>query len=323
MSHELYTTIPEVNKKMSRILLGTGAIPENVNADEWLSSMYDIGINAIDTARVYGSSEKTIGNWLQKTGLRENIVILSKCGHPLGPIKRIGRRAMMSDLKKSLKYLQTDYIDIYLLHRDNVEVPVSTVIETFNEMKSNGYIRAFGGSNWTHQRIEEANEYAYKKGLAPFAVSSPNFGLADQIGVMWDDSCVTISGKKQQEARDWYKEKQIPVVAYSSLGRGLFSGRLKSSDSQNADKYLDSYAMKGYAYPENFERLKRCEILAQKKEVTVAQIAMAWIFNQGMDMYAVVSTSSAARMQSNIDALDIKLSEKECRYLDLLEDGYL
>lgn len=315
---EFYTQIDGIGKRVSRIFLGTGNVPAGVEPNEWLSSMYDAGITAIDTARVYPDSEKTIGKWLDKTGLRENIVILSKCGHPAGPIKRVNRKSMLSDLDKSLENLRTDYIDIYILHRDNPKVNVSEIVETFNEMQSKGKIKLFGGSNWTHQRIEEANEYAYKKGLNPFSVSSPSFSLANQLGVVWDNTCVTICGDQGKEARKWYIDNRMPVVAYSALGRGLLSGKMKSGDAENAGKFLDSFAMKGYGYAENYERLKRCEELAQAKNATVSQIALSWMFRQKMNMFAVISTSSRARMEENIKAFDIELTEKECDYLNLL-----
>lgn len=102
-----------------------------------------------------------------------------------------------------------------------------------------------------------------------------------------------------------------------SQGRGFFSGRLKSSDYDIAEQILDSFAMKGFHSPENFERLRRCEILAEKKHATVSQIALSWIFHQGLNLFAAVSTSSAARMQANIDALNLELTETECQYLNL------
>ena len=85
--------------------------------------------------------------------------------------------------------MRTDYIDIYLLHRDDPAVPASEIVEIFNAMHREGKIGAFGGSNWTHERIQEANAYAKDHGLIPFTVSSPNFGLADQIADPWGGGC--------------------------------------------------------------------------------------------------------------------------------------
>lgn len=109
----------------------------------------------------------------------------------------------------------------------------------------------------------------------------------------------------------------MPVIAYASLAHGLLSGKLKSSEQEKAGKVLDKFAVKGYVCPENFERLRRCEELAAKKNCTVSQIAMAWIFRQDLDVLAVVGTSKASRMQENIDAMHLKLSEEEAAYLDL------
>lgn len=80
---------------------------------------------------------------------------------------------------------------------------------------------------------------------------------------------------------------------------------------------INSFAMKSFHSEENFERLHRCEILAEKKHATVSQIALSWIFHQGLNLLSVVSTSSAARMQTNIDALNLDLTEDECLYLNL------
>lgn len=317
-----YVEIPYVNKNVSRIIFGT-AMPPFMTGEggfELLDAVYAMGVSTLDLARMYMQAEASVGKWLQARGLRENVVLLSKCGHPdASGKKRVNETEMRKDFKQSSEDLMTDYIDIYLLHRDDPEVDAGVPVEIFNAMHEEGKIGAFGGSNWTHDRIEQANEYAYKHNLIPFTVSSPNFGLADQVNDPWGGGCVTISGPANEKARAWYKEKQMPVIAYSSLGHGLFSGRVKSSDSENAGKILDEPAMKGYACPDNFERLRRCEELAGKKGMTVPQIAMAWIFRQNLNTFAVVSTSKPERMQANIDALHIELSEEEIRYLDLAD----
>ncbi len=315
-----YGQIEGVDKPISRLFLGTATIPENTDTNEWLTSIVTTGVNALDTARVYPGSEETIGRWLAKSGMREKVVLLSKCCHPLGPVKRVCPRAVKHDIKKSLKMLQTDYIDIYLLHRDDPRTRVGDIVEVFNELKATGKIRAFGASNWTIQRIEEANEYAYKKDLIPFSISSPSFSLAAQTGVFGDKTCVTISGPDNADSRDWYSKSQMPILAYAPLGHGMLSGRLTSDNLQDIGRYIDHFGKIAFAHPDNYERLKRCETVANKRGVSVPQIALAWLFAHKMDLYAVVSTKNPSRMEENARALEMTLSDEECRYLDLLED---
>lgn len=315
-----YVKIPYVDKEVSRIFFGTAMPPFMMGGDgnDLLDAVYALGVNTFDMARNYMGAEMSVGRWLEEKNMRDKVVLLSKCGHPsMSGEKRVNEREIRKDFQQSSGELHTDYIDIYLLHRDDPEAAAGEIVEVFNAMHAEGKIGAFGGSNWTHQRIQEANEYAYKYNLIPFTVSSPNFGLANQVEDPWGGGCVTISGPANEEARAWYRETQMPVIAYSSLGRGLFSGKLKSSDQEQASRILDTAAMKGYGYPENFERLKRCEELAEAKGVSVPQIAMSWIFRQGLNTLAVVSTSNPERMRQNIEALEIGLSEDEVQYLDL------
>lgn len=315
-----YREIPQVGKRASRIVFGTAgpSFWRGQDCSELLDGVFDLGINMFDTARVYGKSERVVGRWLEKSQRREKIVLLSKCGHPnliLGT-KRVNAKEMFKDLEKSLSELGTDYIDIYLLHRDDAAKDVGELVEAFNEMAEKGKIRAFGGSNWTHQRIEEANEYAYKHSLKPFSVSSPNMSLAEQVNDAMG-GCISISGPGQEEARDWYRKNQMPLVAYASLAQGLMSGKIKSSQAQDAKKILGAIAAKGFASPDNFERLRRCEVLAEQKGCTVSQVALSWVLSQDLNTFAVVSSSSLARMEQNIGALDVPLSPGELEYLDL------
>lgn len=321
MSSMQYGQIPYVNKRVSRILFGTAMEPFSTGGDgnELLDAMLAAGVNTFDIARSYANAELSVGRWMESRGNREQVVLLTKCGHPsIFGRKRVNEAEMRKDLEKSCRYLGTDYIDIYLLHRDDPDTDVGEIVEVFNALYAQGKIGAFGGSNWTHQRIAAANEYAYGHNLIPFSVSSPNYGLANQVGDPWGSGCVSISGPANRDARNWYATEQLPVIAYASLGRGLFSGRLKSGEAgEKAACVLDSAAMKGYGYQENFERLRRCEILAAQKGVTVPQIAMAFIFHQKLNAFAVVSTSSPSRMMDNIDAMNLRLTGEELAWLDL------
>jgi aryl-alcohol dehydrogenase-like predicted oxidoreductase len=318
-----YGKILNVDLPVSRILMGTASEPfqSGGDASEILDAMFELGITAIDTARNYGLAEKSVGDWMEKRGNRDRVVILSKCAHPDEfSSRRISEKDIREDFAVSTALLKTDYIDIYLLHRDVRDVDVSVPVEVLNALHSEGKIRAFGVSNWTLDRIMEANEYAAAHGLIPFSVSSPNYSLAYQAEDMWGGS-VTISGPENKAVRDWYAETRMPVVAHSPMARGFFSGRFTSGDREAAAASLDEFARKGFYFEENFERLRRCEIMASRKGCTVAQLSVAWLFSSPMDMFAAISTSSPQRMAQNIAALDIDLTPAERDYLDLVTDS--
>ena len=318
-----YGKIMNVKQPVSRILMGTASEPfqSGGDASDILDSMFELGVTAIDTARNYGLAERSVGDWMEKRGNRDKVVILSKCSHPDEfSSRRVSEKDIREDFAVSSGLLRTDHIDIYLLHRDVEDVDVSVPIEVLNAMHSEVKIGAFGVSNWTLERIRKANEYAAAHGLIPFTVSSPNYSLAYQAEDMWGGS-VTVSGPENRSVRDWYASSGMPVVAHSPMARGFFSGRFTSADRETAAAALDEYARKGFYHEENFERLRRCEIMAEQKGCTVAQLSLAWLFSSPMNMFAAVSTSSPERMAQNIAALDIELTPAERDYLDLVSDS--
>ncbi len=313
----IYGEIQNVDKKVSRIFAGTTSIYAVKDKNAYFDELINLGVNAFDLARVYYGAEKAMGEWLEKSGKRDEVVLLSKCCHPsMFGKKRVNKKELLKDFAKSTKELHTDKIDIYLLHRDDETIAVDEIVETMNELHAKGKVGAFGGSNWSHQRIEEANEYAYKKGLVPFVASSPNFTLAESVTDPWGGGCVSLTAKDNVDAIEWYKKSNMPVIAYSSLAGGLFSGRI-NKDRSNINEVLSRPAIKGFVSEENLERLTRVEKLAEEKSVSVAQIAMAYVNCYPLNTFAVVSTRNPSSMKANIDALNIKLTDEEMKYLNL------
>lgn len=274
-----------------------------------------MGLNMYDCAAGYG--EPGIGEYLASRNRRQDAIIVTKCAHPNNYRKRVTPYDMESDLHDSLAKLKTDYIDIYLLHRDNPQVPVGIIVETLNRFYSEGKIRAFGGSNWSVDRIEEANTFALENNLLPFTVSSPNYGLAHQIADPWGGGCITLTGPENAQARKWYIDNDMPVLAYSSLGRGFFSGRFKGSEPEKAEAVLDKFAKRGYYCPENMERLTRAEQLAEKYHCSVSAIALSWTFHQKLNVFPIICGSSARHYEQALHAADIPLTEEEIAWLDL------
>ena len=313
-----YGRIDGLNKPVSRVVLGTMivTIAEKERSFALLDAACEAGINAVDVAHVYGGgqSERCVGAWLREHGVRETFVIITKGCHPNQDRKRVTPFDLAADLHDSLARLQTDYIDVYLLHRDDPSVPVGPIVRALNEHHRKGRIRAFGGSNWSHQRIQEANDYARKHGLVPFTASSPNFGLAEQVEDPWGPGCETISGPGKAEARAWYRRNRMPVLAYSSLGRGLFSGRMTRD---NFKEISDGACARAYCHEVNFQRLDRARQLAAERGVNVTQIALAYVLQQPLKTFALVGAASKEECVANAAAVEIKLSAKELAWLDM------
>jgi aryl-alcohol dehydrogenase-like predicted oxidoreductase len=218
-----YGEVPGVEKPISRVALGTMIISTDdmERSAALLDDAVALGCTTLDTAHIYsgGNSERAIGQWMAERGNRDRVLILSKGAHHNQDRRRVTPFDLAADLHDSLARLRTDYIDIYMLHRDDPEVPVGSIVEALNEHHAAGRVRAFGGSNWTHERIGAANEHAEAHGLVPFAASSPNYSLAAQVQDPWGGGSVTLSGPEAEPARQWYRGNQMAVFAWSSLAR--------------------------------------------------------------------------------------------------------
>ena len=310
--------IPGLDKPVSRILFGTAAFPMVLGiSNSWmLDFAFSRGVNTFDSARGYGGAENSLGKWIKERNNREKVVVLTKCGNVSPEGVHVDRGVIEKELAESLEALGTDYIDIYLLHRDDPNTPVSEFIDTLNRVKREGKIRIFGVSNWTDARIREANDYAKANGLEGFSVSSPYFGLARQMEDPWGGGCVAVTGPENEKARAWYEKTQFPLFAYSSLGRGMFGGRVKSTDPEGAEKFMDQFAQKGYLSAENLKRLGRAEQLAAREHCTVPGIAMRYIFGSPMNVFAVASVSKPEHLTANVKAANCPLNAEDMKWLE-------
>lgn len=308
-----YDTIPFVDKPVSRLVLGASgqAFASGAPVDELVETALSCGINCLDTARVYGRSEEAIGAWLRRSGRRKDVVLITKGCHPVaGFVPRVGARQAEDDLRRSLDLLGTDHVDIYLLHRDNPLLPVGPIVEFLNKLHEEGRIGAFGGSNWTARRVAEANAYAASHGLKGFTVTSPHYSLGIQTRDPRGNGCKTITGEGNRDQRDWYRQAAMPVIAWSSLCGGVFSGKVTSGawGGFHGDR-------RAYDCPENRERLRRCEELAARKSATVAQIALSWLLHSPLRVFPVIGASGPARIRENAAAADIALTQEEAAWL--------
>jgi aryl-alcohol dehydrogenase-like predicted oxidoreductase len=221
------------------------------------------------------------------------------------------------DVETSLSRLGVSTIDLWLFHRDDPGQPVGPLVETLNELVAAGKITAFGGSNWTHPRIAEANEYADTHGLQPMVVSSPNFSLAEQVESPWGDDCITISGPANAEAREWYRSNQMALISWSSLAGGFLSGRLTRDNVEEMKDHFPDHTMRCYGTDDNWERIARATELGRERGLTVAQVALAFVLHQPFSIFALTAARDGDELTANAAALEADLSAEEIEWLDL------
>ena len=303
-------SIDGLAKPVSQLIMGSDYFSPEVYelVCNNLDSFTDIGGNTIDTAFIYcgGKSEQAIGMWMEERGNRDQIRVWTKGGHPNQHGPQVNRVAARAELETSLERLRTDYIDLYALHRDAPDVEVGAILEMLNELVEEGKIHAFGGSNWTWQRLEEANAYAELHGLRGFSFSSPNLSLAKAQEPYWTD-CISAD----DETLSWHKRVGLPIMSWSSQARGFFTGRFTRDDRSNED------LVRVFYNDANWERYDRAAQLADKKGVTTIQIALAYVLNQPFPTAAIIGPQNRAEMESCKDAAAIVLTPEEVAWLDL------
>jgi aryl-alcohol dehydrogenase-like predicted oxidoreductase len=321
-----YGSVSGVSDRVSRLVLGTMVLSTDTaeqldNSCRLLDRFVAAGGTTVDTARIYarGTSEQALGQWLARSGRRNDLVIIGKGAHHDTQTfeRRVTPEAIQEDIESSLQAMGLDTIDIYILHRDDLEVEVGPIVEALNREVEHGRIKAFGGSNWTYQRLVEANDYAAAHGLQPFAVSSPNLALAVPNEPMWP-GCVSIAG--DDDAQAWYRASRMPIFAWSSQARGFFSGRyrpeLTVGPSQDAQNVIRTYYSN-----ENWERYRRADELAERKGATLRQIALAWVLHQPLEVFALVGPATVSELEDCLGALDVDLSAEEVGWLNLIGEA--
>jgi aryl-alcohol dehydrogenase-like predicted oxidoreductase len=297
-AHNTYRRLEGLDRPVSRLVLGSLLVDPAV-LDAWVR----LGGNIIDTARVYadGESERALGAWLaSRPEVRDELILLTKGAHPDGERRRVTPADIAADLDASLAALVRP-IDLYLLHRDDPDVPVGTILECLNEHVAAGRIRAFGVSNWTCPRIDEANAYAAAHGLAGFCCSSPHLSLATQNEEHWPG---TLSAN-DPAIHAWHERTQMPLFAWSAQARGFFAGHA----SESVERVYDN--------ADNRERRRRAQVVGDRVGATPSQVALAWVLAQPFPVYAVVGARTVAQLEEAMGALAVSLTDEDLRWLDL------
>src|SRR5579862_7866864 len=268
------------------------------------------GLNLIDTADVYskwipghkgGESETIIGNWLEKRGGRDEVVIATKVGVEMGPGETgLSKAYIFREVERSLARLKTDYIDLYQSHRDDAETPFEETLGAYAELIKAGKVRAIGASNYKADRLAESLKVSAAKGLPRYETLQPWYNLYDRADF-------------EGALADLCKRENVAVIPYFSLASGFLTGKYRS-EGDLAGR-ARAYRVKDMLNERGFRILNALDHVSAEIGATPAQVSLAWLVAKGMAA-PIASATNLDQLKEIIDGTALKLSPEAVRLLD-------
>jgi aryl-alcohol dehydrogenase-like predicted oxidoreductase len=280
---------------------------------ELLDAMTDGGINFLDTANTYqtwlpghvgGESETIIGNWLKRSGKRQQVVIATKLGKPMGDGgKGLSRKYMMEEVERSLRRLQTDHIDLYQSHEDDANTSLEETMEAFAQLVKQGKVKAIGASNFKAGRLEQAIETSKQHSWPTYVTLQPHYNL------VWRTEFET-------ELEPVCKKYGLAVLPYFSLASGFLTGKYRTE----ADLEGSSRAgmVKRYFNERGLRVLGVLDEIAKKHAASLAQVSLAWLMARPVQTIPIASATSRKQLDELVKATELKLDRESLEKLDVV-----
>jgi aryl-alcohol dehydrogenase-like predicted oxidoreductase len=310
-----YVNLGKSGLKVSRICLGTMTFGDP-NWREWvlpesesipyIHRALELGINFFDTADMYsvGASEEVLGRAL-KGQKRDSLIIATKLYNPMGdgPNERgLSRKHVIAACDDSLRRLQTDYIDLYQTHRFDYETPIDETVDALDNLVKAGKVRYLGASSMFAWQFMKMLGRQDSKGLARFVSMQPQYNL--------------VYREEEREMLPLCQAEGIGVIPWSPLARGMLARRPETKTKRSE---TDAFSKMLYQDSNDAEIVGRVCDVADKRAISPAQIALAWILSKPVVACPIIGASKPHHLEDAIAALDVKLDEAE---VTLLEEAY-
>lgn len=291
--------------EISEVGLGTLTFGEQVNqktADEIVGYAYEHGVTYFDTADIYvnGQSEEILGNSIK--GIRNHIILASKVGLPTGKgpnEKGLSRKRIVESVEKSLKRLQTDYLDIYFLHVPDSGTPLEETLDAANDLVRSGKIRYYAVSNYAAWQIGDAVWTAKERRLA-----AP-IGTQNVYNLLTRDI--------ERELVSYINTHEIGLLVYNPIAGGLLSGKYKDIDQfiRNTRFDLKKNYQERYWNVPNFEAVKRLSEAAEVEGLSILEFSLKWIQEKEYVTSTILGVSKLEQLKQNLSVYDTpELSER-------------
>jgi 1-deoxyxylulose-5-phosphate synthase len=305
----LYRRLGSSELNVSEISLGSwltyGGGVSNRQAEACVEKAFDVGINFIDTANVYGGggAEEFLGEVLARRP-RDSYVLATKLYFPVNGDRGLSREQVFKQIDLSLGRLRTDYVDLYQCHRYDQETPLEETMQALTEVVRQGKARYLGFSEWTADQIRAA--LALVPGVEKFVSSQPQYSLLYRV--------------PEREVIPLCKDNGISQIVWSPLAQGALTGKYKPGEEPatgtRAASHQMGWAMDSYRDDEVLERVQRLAPIAEGLGVTMAQLALAWVLREDNVAAAIVGASRPEQVEENAGASGISLDDATLRAID-------
>jgi aryl-alcohol dehydrogenase-like predicted oxidoreductase len=277
-----------------------------------LDALLDHKLNFIDTADVYsswvegnkgGESETIIGNWLKKTGKRDQVILATKVGKPMGEGKvGLAPRYIKEAVEASLKRLQTDYIDLYQSHDDDADTPLAETMAAFDALIKEGKVRAVGASNYSAPRLAEALKVSQENGLARYETLQPQYNLYDR--------------KVYEEALEKVVlDNGLGVINFYGLAAGFLTGKYRTKADAAKSKRGENVVAR-CLNERGLKVLAGLDQVAEKHGAQPGQVALAWQIARPGITSPIVSATSLQQLNELAQAATLKLDDADIKTLN-------
>jgi 1-deoxyxylulose-5-phosphate synthase len=313
-----YAKLGNTGMDVSRICLGCMSFG---TAKDWVHSKWalneedsrtiikralDLGVNFFDTANVYafGNSEEILGRALKEYAKRDEVVIATKVRGKMfdGPNgEGLSRKAILSELEKSLKRLGTDYVDLYIIHRWDYHTPIEETMEVLHDVVKAGKVRYIGASAMFAYQFQKALHVAEKNGWTRFVSMQNHLNL--------------IYREEEREMLPLCRAEKIALTPYSPLA----SGRLARDHSETTTRLeTDPIAKSKYDATAEADKAvtERVAEVAEGHGVPRAHIALAWLLHKEPVVAPVIGATKLSQLESAVEAVPVKLTPEEIAYLE-------
>lgn len=313
-----YTQLGDTGLIVSRLSLGAmtfGADPAiptifkvaQESAQAIIERALEAGINFFDTADSYasGKSEEILGQALASQ--RSNVVIATKVGFRSGePLTQAGlsRRHILFSCEQSLKRLNTDYIDLYILHKEDPYTPLEETLEATNDLVRSGKVRYLGFSNWSAWKAATALQIQKANRWARFCNGQMYYSL--------------VGRDVEHDVVPFMQYAGVGMTIWSPLAGGFLSGKYTRENLADSENRLSGFDFLPFDKEAGFKLVDRLREIAERHNASVAQVALAWLLAKPVVSSIIVGASKLHQLEDNLNAVDVKLTDDEVSELDAM-----